>query len=408
MNESLTRTICIKLDVAGNEAVLAETQRRFNEAATFVAGICWQEGITNTNTAHHRVYGQTRTCFGLGAQLAICTRAKAMEAIKAVKTEDAQKLARWRSANARRRKKGRRELPPPEPGNCPAFGPRASIRYDARTYRLLSLDRVSLNTVGGRIIARLLPGRRQHGMLVDPDWHIGGAELVWRKGVYYLHVTQTKDAPKPRETSDVLGIDLGICTVAMDSQGEPFTGKEIRQKRAQYVARRAALQRVGTRSAKRRLKQMSGRERRWMSDVNHSIAKTLIQKSVASHKALALEDLTGIREGEVTVRREQRFERHTWAFYQLRQFLTYKAALVGVPVFLVDPACTSQTCSRCWYCDPANRQSQSSFRCRQCGFSCHADYNAAINIREVARQAAYGSGGTSPATSPSRLRDVGT
>jgi IS605 OrfB family transposase len=407
MNEVLTRTICIKLDVAGNEAVLAETQRRFNEAATFVAGICWQEGITNTNTAHHRVYGQTRTRFGLGAQLAICARAKAMEAIKAVKTLDAEKLARWKSANARRRKKGRRELPPPEPGSCPAFRPRASIRYDARTYRLLSFESVSLGTVQGRIIARLLLGRHQHGMLVDPDWHPGGAELVWRKGVYFLHLTQTKDTPQQHATSDVLGIDLGICTVATDSEGEPFTRREIRNKRVQYVARRSALQRVGTRSAKRRLKQMSGRERRWMSDVNHTITKTLIQKSVASHKALALEDLTGIRE-EVTVRREQRYERHCWAFSQLRQFLTYKATLAGVPVFLVDPAYTSQMCSRCRYTDPANRQSQSSFRCQQCGFSCHADSNAAINIREAARQAAYGSGGTSPATSPSHLRDVGT
>lgn len=407
MNELLTRTICIKLDVTGSEAVLEETQRRFNEAATWIATVCWEERITNTNTAHHRVYGEPRVRFGLGAQLAICARAQAMEAIKAVKTQDAEKLARWRKANARRRKKGKKELPPSEPGSCPQFGPRSSIRYDARTYRLLSLDRVSLNTVQGRIIARLLPGKRQHEMLVDPDWHIGGAELVWRKGVYFLHVTQTRLALEERGTSDVLGIDLGICNVATDSEGEPFTGREIRQKRAQYVARRAVLQRLGTRSAKRRLKQMSGRERRWMGGVNHTISKALVQKAVVSRKALAREDLMGIRE-ETMVRREQRYERHCWAFYQLRQFLTYKAAWRGVPVYLVDPAHTSQTCSRCGYCDPANRQSQSSFKCRQCGFSCHAGYNAALNIQEADRQAASGSGGTSPATNPSPSRGRGT
>jgi putative transposase len=105
MNETLTRTVCIKLDVAGNEAVLAETQHRFNEAASWVASLCWEERITNTNTAHHRVYGESRLRFGLGAQLAICARAKAMEAIKAVKARDAEKLARWRKTNARRSKK---------------------------------------------------------------------------------------------------------------------------------------------------------------------------------------------------------------------------------------------------------------------------------------------------------------
>jgi putative transposase len=191
--------------------------------------------------------------------------------------------------------------------------------------------------------------------------------------------------------------------VATDSEGEHFTGAEVRAKRTCYVARRAALQRVGTRSAKRRLKQMSGRERRYMKDVNHRITKTLVRKAVQSRKALALEALTGIRES-VTVRREQRYERHSWAFYQLRLFLTYKAACAGVEVRLVDPAYSSQTCSRCGYCSAANRHSQASFRCQQCGFFCNADINAASNIALAARQAANSNSGTSLVTSPSPRR----
>ena len=407
MNELLMRTVCIKLDASGHEAVLQETQRCFNAAASWVTAVCWEEHITNTNTAHHRVYGEIRTRFGLGAQLAVCARAKAMEAIKAVRAQDAEKLARWRKANARRKVKGRQPVPPPAPASCPQFGPCASVRYDARTYRLLPLDRVSLGTIEGRIACRLLPGSRQHEMLVDPAWQIGGAELVRRDGTYYLHVTQSKAAPEVDETRDALGVDLGICNVATDSEGEQFTGAQVRAKRSRFVARRAALQRVGTRSAKRRLQKMSGRERRWMRDVNHIISKSLVHKAAVSRKALALEDLTGLRE-QLTVRREHRYERHTWAFFQLRLFLTYKAAWAGVQVRVVDPAYTSQTCSRCGYCAPANRHSQASFRCQQCGLSCHADYNAAVNISLVARQAANGSSGTSLATSPSRLRNVGT
>ena len=294
MNELLTRTICIKLDATGHEAALAETQRHFNEAAFWIATVSWDERITNTNTAHHRVYGETRARFGLGAQMAVCARAKAMEAIKAVRTQEAERRARWRKANARRQKKGKRLVPPPEPARCPQFGPRASIRYDARTYRLLPLDRVSLHTMQGRIIARLLPGQRQHEMLCDPDWKIGGAELVWRNGTYSLHVTQSKEAPDVAPAKEAIGVDLGICNVATDSTGEQFTGAEVRAKRSSFVARRAALQRVGTRSAKRRLNHLAGRERRYMKDVNHRIAKTLVKKAVAARKALALEDLTGI------------------------------------------------------------------------------------------------------------------
>jgi len=140
------------------------------------------------------------------------------------------------------------------------------------------------------------------------------------------------------------------------------------------------LQKVGTRSAKRRLKKMSGREHRFQKDTNHRIAKTLVHKAVHTRKALALEDLTGIRERTKMVRRENRYERQSWAFYQLRMFITYKAAWAGVPVKFIDPRNTSRTCSQCEHCEKANRQSQASFLCKQCGFCLNADYNAAINI----------------------------
>jgi len=366
MNKTLIRTISIKLDVGEHEAVLQETQRRFNAATSWIARICWDEHISNTNTAHHRVYGETRSRFGLGAQLAVCARAKAVEAVKAARTQENNRD------------------PDDKPVTCPAWGPRGAVRYDIRTFRLLALDRVSLNTIAGRVICRLLPGKRQHDMLVDPTWEIGGADLVWRRGVYYLNVTQHKDAPEETETDQTLGVDLGIVNLATDSDGQSFTGAQVHTVRMRYHQRRRELQRVGTRSAKRRLKKLSGSEHRFQKDTNHRIAKTLVQKAIRTRKALALEDLTGIRARTKTVRRADRYERQSWAFYQLRGFITYKAAWAGVPVHFVDPAYTSQTCSACGHCDKANRQSQASFLCRQCGISLHADVNAAINISRAA------------------------
>jgi IS605 OrfB family transposase len=361
MNNTLTRTICCKLDVDGHDAALAATQRAFNQAATWVAQVCWDEGITNTNTAHHRVYGETRGQFGLGAQLAVCARAKAVEAIKAVKAK-------------------RRET-------CPTFGPRGSIRYDARTYRLMSLDRVSLNALEGRVVCRLLLGARQHSILVDSAWEVGGADLVWRAGVYYLHVTQTREAPPVQEpTGGTLGVDLGIINLATDSEGEHFTGRVIPIVQGRYHLRRQRLQKVNTKSSKRRLRQMRRREARFQSDTNHCISKRLVQKAVVSCKAIALEDLSGIRE-RTTVRHEHRYARHAWAFSQLRHYITYKAAQAGVPVRLVDPRNTSRTCSACGHCEKANRKSQQSFLCQRCGFTLNADHNAAINISRKERAA---------------------
>ena len=314
MSKTLTRTICCKLDIDGHDAALAATQRAFNAAATWIARVCWDEGITNTNTAHHQVYGETRERFGLGAQLAVYAREKAMEAIKAVKAKHRD--------------------------TCPIFGSRGSIRYDARTHRLMSLDRVSLNTLDGRVVRRLVLGARQHEMLVDPAWEVGGADLVWRAGVYYLHITQSREAPREHEPEDgVLGIDLGIVNLATDSEGEHFTGAVIRIVRARYHLRRQRLQKVNTKNAKRRLRQMRRRESRFQSDTNHCISKKLVQKAAVSCKAIALEDLSGIRE-RTTVRHEHRYERHSWAFFQLRQYITYKAAWAGVPVSLVKTRAT--------------------------------------------------------------------
>jgi putative transposase len=290
----------------------------------------------------------------LGAQLAVCARAKAAEAIKAIRAKHRE--------------------------TCPQFGPRGSVRYDARTYRLMSLDRASLNTLDGRVVCRLILGARQHAMLVDPAWQMGGADLVWQTGIYYLHVTQSRDAPPETEPDGgTLGVDLGIVNLAIDSEGEHFTGAQVQTVRARYHLRRQRLQKVGTKNAKRRLRQMRRREARFQRHVNHCISKRIVQKAAVLRKALALEDLSGIRE-RTTVQRKHRYARHSWAFFQLRQYVTYKAAWAGVPVHLVDPRNTSRTCSRCGHCEKANRRSQASFLCQRCGFATNADENAAINI----------------------------
>jgi IS605 OrfB family transposase len=361
MSKILTRTICCKLDVDGQDEALAATARAFNAAATWVARVCWDEGITNTNTAHHRVYGETRLAYGLGAQLAVCARAKAVEAIKAVKARNRE--------------------------TCPTFGARGSIRYDARTYRLMSLERVSLNSLEGRVVCRLLLGARQHAMLIDPAWNAGGADLVWRDGVYCLHITQSQEAPQEQEPDGgTLGVDLGITNLATDSECEHFTGKIVHMVRQRYHLRRQQLQKCGTRNAKRRIRRMGQREGRFQKDTNHCISKQLVQKAAVSRKAIALEDLSGIRE-RTTVRREHRYERHSWAFFQLRQYIAYKAAQAGVPVYFVDPRNTSRTCSACGHCEKANRKSQAEFSCQRCGFAVNADENAALNISRNERVA---------------------
>jgi IS605 OrfB family transposase len=382
MSKTLTRTVCVKLDVGESSPALAATQVAFNAAATWIAQVCWDEHITNTNEAHHRVYGGTRSRFGLGAQLACCARAKAVEACGAVRTLQATEQIAY-AVRVREAQAEGKEPDPLRVFSCPTFGPRGSVRYDVRTYRLMAMDKVSLNTLSGRVICRLLPGHHQHTLLVDPAWKIGGADLVWRDGVYFLHITQTCPAPTTDGSGGVLGVDLGMVRLATDSDGDHFSGGKVKGMRHYFNRRRRGLQQRGTKSARRRLKQIKRRESRFQRDTNHVISKRLVAKAASATKALAVEDLTGINE-RATVQVAQRSWRMGWAFYQLKVFVLYKAAAAGVPVFQVEPRNTSRTCSICRHCEKANRHSQSSFLCRSCGFVCNADHNAARNIAYLA------------------------
>lgn len=120
----------------------------------------------------------------------------------------------------------------------------------------------------------------------------------------------------------VVGIDRGLrfITTSHDGQKTHFiSGKNIMRIRNHYKKLRARLQSNGTKSAKRRLKAPSGRETRWMTDVNHRLSKALVQ-SYGPNSLFVLEDLTDIS-----------FERDlgSWAFYQFEEFLIYKAKAVG-------------------------------------------------------------------------------
>jgi IS605 OrfB family transposase len=108
-----------------------------------------------------------------------------------------------------------------------------------------------------------------------------------------------------------------------------------------------------------------------------------IERILGVDAGIALEDLTGIRQ-RVKARRIQRPRQANWGFAQLRQYITYKAAQGGVPVILVDARYTSQRCNQCGHVEKANRQSQSKFSCKKCGYSTNADFNAAQNIKHRA------------------------
>jgi IS605 OrfB family transposase len=154
----------------------------------------------------------------------------------------------------------------------------------------------------------------------------------------------------------------------------------VKDRRTRNRELRQKLQKKNTKSAKRLLRARARREARFAADVNHQISKRIVAEAERTGRGIAVEELTGIRE-RVRLRKPQRATHASWAFAQLGAFLAYKAARAGVPLVHVDPAYTSQRCTRCGHIDRRNRTSQAEFVCRDCGFIAeHADILGADNI----------------------------
>ena len=62
-----------------------------------------------------------------------------------------------------------------------------------------------------------------------------------------------------------------------------------------------------------------------------------------------------------------------WSFYQLQNFIRYKAVREGIRVIKVNPYMTSQTCSKCGL---VGSRSKGFFVCNHCKYSLNADLNA--------------------------------
>lgn len=211
----------------------------------------------------------------------------------------------------------------------------------------------------------------------------GEAKLAVSGNAISLLVPFAVETPEAT-ASDVTGFDLGVQNIATGSDGTRYSGADLRGIRCRRRRLRAKLQSKGTRSARRRLKRLRRREDRFARDINHQISKRIVADAERTKSAIAIEELRGIR-SRVRASRQQRAVLHSWSFGQLRSFITYKAALAGVPVILVDPRNSSRECSSCGHVDKKNRPNQATFRCRMCGYSAHADYNAALVIRDRGR-----------------------
>jgi len=151
----------------------------------------------------------------------------------------------------------------------------------------------------------------------------------------------------------------------LQNKSKFYSGKEARHKANRYQKARKTLQCKATPSATRRLIAISGRERRFTADVNHTITKQIAKPN----SLIGLENLTGIqdritsRTGKRARKKQRRANRNKakWSFAELHRYINYKANLNGSRAAKVPAHYTSQSCVKCGHTSKAKSLTRADY-----------------------------------------------
>ena len=227
--------------------------------------------------------------------------------------------------------------------------------------------------------------------IIDGTYKLCDSRISKVKTKFYLLATyQFEKKDVQTDKSRVMGVDLGIVNVAYlafnfdNYLRYNIEGGEIISFRQRVEARRNSLLRQSKYAGKGRrgrgrktllkpIEKLRDRVANFRQTTNHKYSKYIVEIA-EKHGCgvIQLEDLSGISERDTFLRQ--------WSYYELQQFIEYKAKEKGITVKYIDPKYTSQRCSNCGYIAEGNRQKQAEFRCVVCEYKANADFNAARNI----------------------------
>jgi IS605 OrfB family transposase len=258
---------------------------------------------------------------------------------------------------------------------------------------------LSIWTVAGRKrISYHVPQAFQHALACAKE--IDSLTVIERNGRLLGRVTIALEVPEPQGIVPI-GVDLNATNalVAVNPDGATLfvSGRAVKvankrtyktRKRLQtkHAARKAEHQ--DTRSVRRVLKRLGRKRANRIRTFAQTAGKQLVMWA-PPHAVLVFEALTIPPPAKDTVRgKATRRRLSVWQRHLIRQAAESKAQAVGIAVAAVNPAYTSQQCSRCGLLGTRKRH---HFTCPHCQHVVHADINAAVNIRN--RYTAFRSGG---------------
>lgn len=199
---------------------------------------------------------------------------------------------------------------------------------------------------------------------------------------------------KNLDPNKVLGVDLGLkfaAYVATNNTNErkPIADKEFaltevrkRIEKDRRIAQKNSIFAKSGHGRKRKLKALNNRrecERNYRDYFNHEVSKNIINTAIKyGCGKINVEDLS-----KIPLKIKNKKVLRYWSYFDLLTKIEYKAGIAGIEFEKVNPAYTSQICSKCG--EIGKRPRQETFICTnpKCGLfekKINADANAAVNI----------------------------
>jgi putative transposase len=219
------------------------------------------------------------------------------------------------------------------------------------------------------------------------DVHILSATISEKAGRWFVSVQVEEEVTDPVTASGkVLGVDLGIKTLATTSEADAFENPKALRKNLKKLARlgrRHSRKKKGSKNRKkgcRKLARMHARIARIRANALHQ-ATSAIAKT--KPRVIVLEDLNV--KGMMKNRKLSRAVGDV-GMYEFKRQITYKAEKYGSTVNTVSRwFSSSKTCSCCGWVDEDQDLSDRTFICEKCGIVLDRDYNAALNLAQTER-----------------------
>lgn len=203
---------------------------------------------------------------------------------------------------------------------------------------------------------------------LQDGWNLSKSIRLGKRGnKIFIDFIFEKERPNFKNSSIVVGMDSNYKNGFVFSDGQ-VVGQTIYPK----------------------IKTFSKRQKHTYAEIKSLIGEAFKQVNFSNISMLCIEDLKKVKHNKKgTFPRVFNRRLSHWLYAYTTEVLSNYCEKLGVRLERKNPAYTSQYCSQCYKWDRRNRRGD-KFKCVHCGFSAHADHNAAHNLSLLGLAGVYG------------------